>query len=59
MQTIYVEMIWVGTFGLPSSLPETEELHTHVLEILNIDVNENNFKKSTFFRRIFFQAVKN
>ena len=31
----------------------------HVPEVLNVHVNENNLKKSTFFRRIFFQAVKN
>ena len=30
----------------------------HVPEVLNVHVNESK-KKSTFFRKIFFQAVKN
>ena len=33
-------------------------IYTYVPEVLNVHMNESK-KKSTFFRRIFFQAVKN
>ena len=51
------ERLIVEQPNLRDSRTEEIKIECYVPEVLNVDMNES--KKKSFFRRIFFQAVKN